>query len=107
MIFLPIVLLMTSSETVDVKQYGYSCVTHNVSEFRNAVNESEAIEISKKYLIELFGEEAVREEEPFTGVLKGGVWIVRGYIPSDHIGGTFVVRLNAKSGCVLDYSDNM
>jgi hypothetical protein len=62
---------------------------------------ADAITLATIYLRSLFGQKDVLDAEPFTASRAGHTWTVKGYVPPDVIGGSYVVKLDARSGCLV------
>ena len=63
--------------------------------------------VAEAVLTPVYGEEIVRSERPFTAVLKGGVWLVKGTVPcvgprgAICPGGASEVWISKKTGQIL------
>jgi hypothetical protein len=62
---------------------------------------ADAITLATIYLRSLFGQKDVLDAEPFTASRSGHTWTVKGNVPEGYIGGSFVVKLDARSGCLV------
>jgi hypothetical protein len=59
-----------------------------------------AIQVAKVILIPVYGEDEVKNEEPFTASLKGNIWTVKGAVRS-YPSGNAEVKLSKIDGAVL------
>jgi len=62
----------------------------------------DAIIIARIYASSLLSAAAVKDSEPLSAHLNGHVWTITGYVPKDAVGGSVVVRIDARSGCALN-----
>ena len=65
-----------------------------------------AIRIAEAVLTDIYGEEQVRAEQPFSAALENGVWTVTGHFP-DNIrfkGGVATISIVKSTGCILSVS---
>jgi len=61
-----------------------------------------ASKIADAVLVSMFGEEYVKEERPFSIVLKDGVWVIRGKTSDDpHPGGSVEIQIDKGTACVV------
>ncbi len=63
-------------------------------------DERTAIQVGKAILIPVYGEDAVKKEEPFTASLEGNIWTVKGAVRPQPSGNA-EVKLSKVSGAVL------
>jgi hypothetical protein len=50
----------------------------------------------------MFGEEYVNSERPFSVALSEGTWVIRGKSSEEpHPGGSFEIKIDKRSACVL------
>ncbi|HEX3505944.1 MAG TPA: NTF2 fold immunity protein [Xanthobacteraceae bacterium] len=66
-----------------------------------------ARKISEVVLIRLVGEAQVEREKPLTVSLEDGVWIVKGTMPPNTLGGIAEVHISKKDGTILFLSHGM
>ena len=52
-----------------------------------------AVRIAEAVWIPIYGESSIRAERPFRATLAGGVWTVRGSLPSGSVGGVAVAEI--------------
>ena len=60
-----------------------------------------AIQKARDVIKTRYGTEAVASAEPFSASLSSGVWTVRGHVPEGNIGGSYVARISAHTGCAI------
>ncbi len=60
-----------------------------------------AIAIALIVATPVYGKKLLDGEKPFTAVLKDGVWIVTGYLPSNMKGGTLEVHISKQTGQIV------
>jgi hypothetical protein len=63
-------------------------------------NEKTAIAVADAVLAEIYGENQIKGEQPFTAKLDGGIWIVTGSLHTPN-GGVAEIRISKKDGCIL------
>ena len=67
------------------------------------VSEKEtAIRIAEAILSPVYGEKAIREQQPYQVTLKDGKWTVDGTIPPDFVRGSFHIVILQRDGRVLE-----
>jgi hypothetical protein len=59
------------------------------------------VRIARKALINIYGKEVVRQEEPFSAMLYKGNWIVTGTLPKGWVGGVAQVIIGRADGCII------
>jgi hypothetical protein len=63
-----------------------------------------AAQVVEAILIPIYGEKQIKSEEPFTATLEDGVvWVVRGRLPPNMVGGVAVIAIEKSSGRVIGY----
>lgn len=63
-------------------------------------DEKTAITVAEAVLVEIYGENQIKGEQPFSAKLEGEVWIVTGSIHTPN-GGAAEIRISKKDGCIL------
>ena len=63
-----------------------------------------AIRIAVAVWSPIYGEEKVQKEKPFRTTLAKGVWIVKGSLRKDSVGGVAVAEISKQNGQVLRVS---
>lgn len=63
-------------------------------------DERVALAIAEAVLIPIYGAEQIRSQRPFRAVLKDGVWTVTGSLPRGAVGGTALIEISKKDGCI-------
>ncbi len=61
-------------------------------------NRNTAIMMAEAALFPIYGEEKIRNEQPYESYLIDGYWVIMGTLPREYAGGTFEVVINAKDG---------
>jgi hypothetical protein len=64
-------------------------------------DEKTAERIAEAVLIPIYGQQETDLEKPFKTKLSAGVWIVRGYIPPNILGGVFEIKIKKENGEIL------
>jgi hypothetical protein len=65
-------------------------------------NEKTAIKVAEAILFEIYGEEQIKNERPYTIGFADGYWVIYGYLPDGMKGGVFEIIINSKNGQVVD-----
>jgi hypothetical protein len=66
-----------------------------------------AAKISEVILVRFFGQTQTDMEKPLTATLKDGVWIVKGTMPPNILGGIAELHISKKDGTILVMSHGM
>jgi hypothetical protein len=66
-----------------------------------------AEKISEVILVRFFGETETNMEKPLTVTLEDGVWIVKGTMPPNLLGGIAELHISKKDGAILFMSHGM
>lgn len=60
-----------------------------------------AIAIGEAVLVPIYGENPIRRQRPFNARLEDDVWVVRGSLPRDHLGGVAEVHISRVDGTIM------
>ena len=63
-----------------------------------------AIAIAEAVLIPIYGEERIRNQRPLVAQIVDDVWMIRGTLPRDHLGGVAELELERSDGRILRVS---
>jgi hypothetical protein len=66
--------------------------------------EQVAAKVAEVILIPIYGEENIKNQKPFTVSLVDDVWVVKGSLPKDQLGGEFIIKLAKRDGRILQVS---
>ena len=69
-------------------------------------DEDTAVQVGEAVLAHAYGKRKIMSERPFRGVLRNGVWYVRGSLPwffktTGGKGGVAAVEISMENGCIL------
>jgi hypothetical protein len=65
-------------------------------------DEKTAISVGVAVLEPIYGKDVVGGEQPFSAVLSGGIWTVKGTFPKgQRFGGVAELRISKKNGCII------
>lgn len=67
-------------------------------------DENTAEKIAEAVLVPVFGQEEIDFQKPFEVKLENGIWIVKGQLPADFLGGVFEVRIRKQNGEVIYFA---
>ena len=80
--------------------YGVVLAFNNSS--KSYIKDSETAEkIAEAVLLPMYGEE-IYNEKPFIAILKDDIWIVKGSITSNSIGGVLEIQISKRDGKIID-----
>ena len=73
------------------------------SHFREPIiqNEKTAVKVAEAVLFNIYGEENIKNERPYTIGFADNYWILYGYLPSGYHGGVFTIIIDAENGEVV------
>lgn len=100
MIVLVISLLVLNDGATFLPATSTSCehrVGHHSAE---SVTEDEAIQIARQYLVETFGSKIADQREPLVPKRSGQFWIVKSDPHPEMMGGPWIIRIDARTGCI-------
>ena len=66
--------------------------------------EKTAVKVAEAILFNVYGEEKIKEEKPYTIGFADGYWLIYGYLPQDSKGGVFEIIINSNNGEVVHLS---
>jgi len=84
--------------SADNKDQEYTCEGVYYDEM---ISSSKAIEIAIKELQVRYGNQEAKDGEPYSAEMIQQIWVVKGYRPPEFVGGSFIVYVNAHTGCVI------
>lgn len=60
-----------------------------------------ALKIAEVVLVRIFGQAQMDVERPFTVTLENGIWIIKGTLPPNALGGFAELHIRKKDGTIL------
>lgn len=76
---------------------------HNVIDGRREIIEDKetAVLLAEKFLFRIYGEEKIKDERPYEIFKFGRYWTMRGTLPKNSLGGTFLIIIDATDSKVI------
>lgn len=64
-------------------------------------NNDLAIQVAEPILFSIYGKRNIRNEKPYESYLINNYWIIKGTLPKDYVGGTFLIILDARDSKII------